>query len=136
MRRGSPAFEDSRRHGFRAACFRAGAARGLKRTGRRTAPGKHAAGRVAADLDRGVLMHRSIAAIVFGALAFPVLAQMTPAGVWHTIDDKTGEVSSEVRITDDAGVLSGRIENLLRKNAKQDDVCHKCSAYRKAKPVL
>ncbi|HYS89497.1 MAG TPA: DUF2147 domain-containing protein [Bradyrhizobium sp.] len=81
-------------------------------------------------------MHRSIAAIVFGALAFPVFAQMTPAGVWHTIDDKTGEVSSEVRITDNAGALSGRIEKLLRKNAKQDDVCDKCSDDRKDKPVL
>ena len=81
-------------------------------------------------------MHRSIAAIVFGALAFPVLAQVTPAGVWHTIDDKTGEVSSEVRITDNAGVLSGRIEKLLRKNAKQDDVCDKCSDDRKDKPML
>jgi len=81
-------------------------------------------------------MHRSIAAIVFGALAFPVFAQTTPAGVWHTIDDKTGEVSSEVRITDNAGVLSGRIEKLLRKNAKQDDVCDKCSDDRKDKPVL
>ena len=81
-------------------------------------------------------MHRSIAAIVFGALAFPVFAQMTPAGVWHTIDDKTGEVSSEVRITDNPGVLSGRIEKLLRKNAKQDDVCDKCSDDRKDKPVL
>ena len=81
-------------------------------------------------------MHRSIPAIVFGTLAFPVLAQVTPAGVWHTIDDKTGEVSSEVRITDNAGVLSGRIEKLLRKNAKQDDVCDKCSDDRKDKPVL
>jgi uncharacterized protein (DUF2147 family) len=81
-------------------------------------------------------MYRSIVAIVLGALAFPVLAQMTPAGVWRTIDDKTGEVSSEVRIADNAGVLSGRIEKLLRKDAKQDDVCDKCADERKDKPVL
>ena len=81
-------------------------------------------------------MHRSIAAIVLGALAFPVSAQMTPAGVRRTIDDKTGEVASEVRIADDAGVLSGRVEKLLRKNAKQDEVCDKCSDDRKDKPVL
>jgi len=81
-------------------------------------------------------VYRSIATIVFGALAFPVLAQTTPAGVWHTIDDKTGEVSSEVRITDNAGVLSGRVEKLLRKNAKQDEICDKCSDDRKDKPVL
>jgi uncharacterized protein (DUF2147 family) len=81
-------------------------------------------------------MHGSIAAIVLGALAFPVSAQMTPAGVWRTVDDKTGEVSSEVRIADNAGVLSGRVEQLLRKDAKQDDVCSKCSDERKDKPVL
>jgi len=81
-------------------------------------------------------MHRSIAVIVLGALGFPALAQMTPAGVWRTIDDKTGEVASEVRITDNAGVLSGRIEKLLRKSAKQDEVCDKCSDDRKDQPVL
>ncbi len=37
-------------------------------------------------------MQRSMMAILFGALALPALAQMTPAGVWRTIDDKTGEV--------------------------------------------
>jgi uncharacterized protein (DUF2147 family) len=81
-------------------------------------------------------MHRSLAGIVLGALAFPVSAQMTPVGVWHTIDDKTGEVASEVRIADNGGVLSGRIEKLLRKTAKQDDVCNKCSDDRKDKPML
>ena len=81
-------------------------------------------------------MYKSIVAIVFGALALPVLAQVTPAGVWRTIDDKTGEASSEVRITDNAGVLSGRIEKLLRKDSKQDAVCDKCTDERKDKPVL
>ena len=81
-------------------------------------------------------MHKSIAAILISALALPVLAQMTPVGVWRTVDDKTGEVSSEVRISDNAGVLSGRIEKLLRKDAKQDDVCDKCADERKNKPVL
>jgi len=82
------------------------------------------------------MLYRSIVSIVFGALALPALAQMTPVGVWRTVDDKTGEVSSEVRISDNAGVLSGRIEKLLRKDAKQDDVCDKCADDRKNKPVL
>ncbi|MDO9199281.1 DUF2147 domain-containing protein [Rhodoferax sp.] len=81
-------------------------------------------------------MYKSIVALAFGALALPVLAQMTPAGVWRTIDDKTGEPSSEVRITDNAGVLSGRIEKLLRKDSKQDAVCDKCTDERKDKPVI
>jgi len=81
-------------------------------------------------------LHKSIAAILISALALPVLAQMTPVGVWRTVDDKTGEVSSEVRISDNAGALSGRIEKLLRKDVKQDDVCDKCTGERKNKPVL
>ena len=81
-------------------------------------------------------MSRQIAAVVLAALAWPALAQMTPVGVWRTVDDKTGEVSSEVRISDNAGVLSGRIEKLLRKDARQDDVCDKCADDRKNKPVL
>jgi len=81
-------------------------------------------------------MYKSIVALAFGALALPVLAQVTPAGVWRTIDDKTGEPSSEVRITDNAGVLSGRIEKLLRKDSKQDAVCDKCTDERKDKPVI
>ena len=81
-------------------------------------------------------MQKSIAALLISALALPVLAQMTPVGVWRTVDDKTGEVSSEVRISDNAGVLSGRIEKLLRKDVKQDDVCDKCTDERKNKPVL
>ena len=81
-------------------------------------------------------MVRSMIAVVLGVLVLPAMAQMTPAGVWRTIDDKTGEVSSEVRIADESGVLTGTIEKLLRKDAKQDDVCEKCTDERKDKPVL
>ena len=81
-------------------------------------------------------MKHALTATIFAAFLVPAWAQVTPAGVWHTIDDKTGEVSSEVRIVDNAGSLSGRIEKLLRKNAKQDDVCDKCTDDRKDKPVL
>lgn len=81
-------------------------------------------------------MYIAIIAVVLGALALPSLAQTTPAGVWRTIDDKTGEVSSEVRIVEEGGVLSGTIEKLLRKDAKQDGLCDKCTDERKDKPVL
>ncbi|MBK7053300.1 MAG: DUF2147 domain-containing protein [Rhodoferax sp.] len=81
-------------------------------------------------------MFRAVFVSLIGALALPVLAQMTPVGVWRTYDDNSGELSSEVRITDNGGVLSGKIEKLLRKDAKQDDVCDKCTDARKGKPVL
>ncbi len=81
-------------------------------------------------------MFRAVFVSLIGALALPVLAQMTPVGVWRTYDDNSGELSSEVRISDNGGVLSGKIEKLLRKDAKQDDVCDKCTDARKDKPVV
>lgn len=81
-------------------------------------------------------MYRSMMAILLGVLVLPALAQNTPVGVWRTIDDKTGEVSSEVRIVEEGGALSGTIEKLLRKDAKQDNVCDKCTDERKDKLVL
>ena len=63
-------------------------------------------------------------------------AQMTPVGTWHSIDDKTQETKSEIVISDNGGVLSGRIAKLLRKEAKQDAVCDECSDDRKGKPLL
>ena len=63
-------------------------------------------------------------------------AQMTPVGRWHSMDDKTGEIKSEIVITDQGGVLSGRVDKLLRKNADQAARCTECSDDRKDKPML
>ncbi len=59
------------------------------------------------------------------------LAQMTPVGT-----DATKEVKSEVQIVDNGGVLSGTVTKLLRKEAKQDAVCDKCTDDRKDKPMI
>ena len=75
----------------------------------------------------------ALSAIVFCSLA---TAQMSPVGRWNTVDDKTGEIKSEINITDTAGVLSGNVTKLLRKDAKRDEVCDKCSDDRKDKPIL
>ena len=64
------------------------------------------------------------------------LAQMTPVGNWHTIDDETKEVKSEVQIVDSGGVLNGKVTKLLRKGAKQDVVCDKCTDDRKDQPMV
>ena len=74
-----------------------------------------------------------LALILGSGLTF---AQMTPIGNWHTIDDKTKEVKSEVQITDNGGLLSGKVTKLLRKEAKQDGLCVECTDDRKDKPML
>ncbi|MDB5897674.1 MAG: hypothetical protein JWP41_1276 [Ramlibacter sp.] len=62
-------------------------------------------------------------------------AQSTPVGTWRSVDDKTGEAKAEIRIVDNAGVLSGRIEKRLAKDAKPDAVCEECKDERKGKPI-
>jgi len=63
-------------------------------------------------------------------------AQMTPVGIWNSFDAKTGETKAEVRLTETDGVVSGRIEKLLRKGADQAVRCHDCDGDRKNQPVI
>lgn len=82
------------------------------------------------------LYKHALAAIALVASAATAQAQMTPVGQWHSIDDKTGELKSLIVITDTDGVLNGRIDKLLRKEADQKGVCKECSDDRKDKPML
>ena len=75
----------------------------------------------------------ALSAIAFCSLAS---AQMSPVGRWNTVDDKTGEIKSEVRIVDNAGVLTGSITKFLKKDSKPDAVCDLCSDDRKDKLIL
>ena len=43
-------------------------------------------------------MKRALIAMILGASCLPVLAQMSPAGLWRNVDDKTGEAKAEIRI--------------------------------------
>jgi len=82
------------------------------------------------------MIKSSVAACALSLACGLTLAQMTPVGTWKTIDDDTKEIKSEVQIVDNAGVLSGKVTKLLRKGAKQDAVCDKCTDDRKDKPML
>ena len=63
-------------------------------------------------------------------------AQATPAGLWKTIDDETKQEKSLVRITDEGGVYTGRIERLLDPSMGPERVCEKCSDDRKGQPLV
>ncbi len=82
-------------------------------------------------------MHKTAAtALIALFVAGSALAQMSPVGTWHTVDEKTKELKSEIQITDTGGLLSGKVTKLLRKEAKQDAVCDECTDDRKGKPML
>ena len=76
-----------------------------------------------------------LAALVLASAAHgAALAQATPVGLWKTIDDETKVEKSHVRITETAGVLSGKVEKILEAG-KADAKCEKCSDERKGQPV-
>ena len=57
---------------------------------------------------------------IVGWLASIVMAQMSPVGLWRSVDDKTAESKAEIRIAESGGALAGRIEKTLRRDAKPD----------------
>jgi uncharacterized protein (DUF2147 family) len=81
-------------------------------------------------------MKQAWTAMILGATVGLAAAQMTPVGLWRNVDDKTGEAKAEVRISESNGVLTGKIEKRLLKDAKPDDVCIECSDDRKGARVL
>lgn len=64
-------------------------------------------------------------------------AQPSPVGVWKTIDDKSGEARSYVKIWDNGqGVLYGKITKLLNTPDADTAICEKCTDDRKDKKVV
>lgn len=64
-------------------------------------------------------------------------AQLTPVGLWKTIDDASQAEKSLIRISaDEGGALNGRIEKLLDPTTPANAVCDKCTDERKGLPLL
>lgn len=58
-----------------------------------------------------------------------------PAGLWKTIDDKTGKPKGTVRIYEENGEFFGRIESSLNP-ADAHERCDQCKDDRKDKPII
>lgn len=77
-----------------------------------------------------------VSTLALSLASLSAFAQMSPVGLWKTIDDDSKKEKSLVRIKENNGVYSGTIEKLLDPTSKQDAVCDKCTDERKDKPVL
>ena len=87
------------------------------------------------SLNRYLIISIGILAVNLSASPLvQAAAPLSPIGLWKTIDDKTGEARSHVRIVERNGVLMGRIEAILDAG-KSDARCDKCSGSRKDQPV-
>jgi uncharacterized protein (DUF2147 family) len=80
-------------------------------------------------------MKALLVSIALAASAASAMAQMSPVGLWRSVDDKTAESKAEIRIAESGGALAGRIEKTLRRDAKPDAVCDECTDERKGKPI-
>jgi len=82
------------------------------------------------------LMKASLLAMMIAAPA--AMAQnASPAGLWKTIDDETGKPKALVRVTDDGGVLTGKIEKLFHPAGQdQNPNCTACEGARKDQPII
>ena len=71
-------------------------------------------------------------------LAGPAAADWdSPAGLWKTIDDKSGNERALVRIVDNNGVFEGRVERIFdRPGDDPEHLCRRCDGERKNKPIV
>lgn len=60
----------------------------------------------------------------------------SPAGLWKSIDDKTGKPRSLIRISEDNGVYSGVVEKGLLPGDTGERVCDKCTDERKDQKII
>lgn len=79
---------------------------------------------------------RGAALLLGGLLALPASAQgPTPLGLWTTVADDGKTVTARVRITESAGVLSARVEQVLDPKAKPGQTCEACTDARRGQPL-
>jgi len=84
-------------------------------------------------------MRLALALLMLCFAAMAAAADRTsPVGLWKTIDDKTQQPRSLVRIVEAGGALEGRIEQLLNRQPDDDpqNLCRACKGERKDRPVI
>ena len=81
-------------------------------------------------------IHRFMFALIMTFGNAMAVAGSTPIGLWRTVDEDSGEAKSMVRITDNQGVLEGRIEKLLDPNDAPNALCERCGDERRNQRIL
>jgi len=65
-----------------------------------------------------------------------IAQNLSPVGLWKTIDDTTGKPRSLIRINENNGELSAVVEKGLLATDTGDAVCDKCTDERKDKKII
>jgi uncharacterized protein (DUF2147 family) len=66
-----------------------------------------------------------------------VAAELSPVGLWKTIDDNTGKPRGLVRIMEVNGEYQGKVEKIfIEAGEDRDPRCEKCDGARRNQPVI
>lgn len=76
------------------------------------------------------------AVVAASLLSGACMAQMTPVGSWHSVDDQSGDARAEIQIVANNGVLSGRIIKTLRDDPTAKKTCDECRDDRKGQAII
>ena len=81
-------------------------------------------------------LRQALVTVALLLASVPALAaNLSPVGTWKTIDDKTGEAKSIVRITEHNGVLEGTVLTVLKSDQGPHPICDKCDGARHNQPI-
>ena len=80
-------------------------------------------------------MKQAAVAFVLATASVLAMAQNTPAGLWRTIDDDGKTEKSTVRITNNGGTFSAKVEKISNP-AKADEKCVDCTGAAKDQPIV
>ncbi|MEG0677499.1 MAG: DUF2147 domain-containing protein, partial [Comamonas sp.] len=83
-------------------------------------------------------MNKAVAALfcVATLASASAWAQMTPVGTWRSMDEKENTPKAQVKISESGGVVTGKVEALLRKGADPNQLCTECKDELKDKPMV
>jgi uncharacterized protein (DUF2147 family) len=91
---------------------------------------------------RGIRPMQRLRQSTFAAIAFlllsvtSALADMTAAGQWEQVDDKTGRVKSTITISQAGSVFVGRVTQVFPEAGHPaDPKCNNCSGALKGQPI-
>lgn len=74
----------------------------------------------------------SVSLLIFSTITLAA----SPAGLWKSIDDKTGKPRSLIRVNEANGAYSAVVEKGLRADDTGDALCDKCTDERKGQKII
>jgi len=77
-----------------------------------------------------------IVAILLMTIQISFAANISPVGLWQSIDDKTNQPRSLIRISEHNGEYRAVVEKGLLPTDTGDAICDKCKDERKNQPII